>query len=381
MTLSSSIEKTPLYSLHQELGGKMVPFAGYELPVQYRSGIIAEHKHTREKASLFDVSHMGQAWLEIANLGQGEQSHRDVAKVFETLVPGEIQALKRGATRYTFLLSEDGGILDDLMVTRPFDQARQGSLYLVVNGATKAADFAHIERNIGSQARLVAMDDRALLALQGPGAADVMSELAPDATGLRFMESRKLDVAGFLCWVSRSGYTGEDGFEISVECPHADALARALLSDKKVEPAGLGARDSLRLEAGLCLYGHDLTPAINPIEAGLGWAIGKRRREQGGFPGAQRILELMSQGAPCRRVGLVPEGRVVAREGTEILSASGEDIGRVTSGGFGPTVSHPIALGLIDIEADTDNLVAEVRGREIPLKIAKLPFVPHNYKR
>lgn len=383
MTVVSSIQKTPLHALHQELGGKLVPFAGYELPVQFPTGIIEEHKHTRDKASLFDVSHMGQALLEIGDLGQGDQSHRNVAGIFERLVPGEIAALKRGAARYTFLLNDQGGILDDLMVTRPFDEADQGSLYLVVNGATKKADFELMAQEIGSDARLVPLDQRALMALQGPAAADVMSQLAPDAISLKFMQSRRLDVAGFNCWVSRSGYTGEDGFEISVEARHADKLARALLACKPVRPAGLGARDSLRLEAGLCLYGHDLTPDITPIEADLGWAIGKRRLEQGGFPGADRLAEMRAHGAPRRRVGVIPEGRVVAREGSEILNRQGAVIGRVTSGSFGATVGGPIAMGYVTAEhVATDKLIdLRVRGRHHPAHIVSLPFVPHRYYR
>lgn len=383
MTLNSSLHKTPLHALHQELGGKLVPFAGYQLPVQYPAGIMAEHKHTRDKASLFDVSHMGQALLEVADLGQGDQSHGHVARLFERLVPGEITALKRGAARYTFLLNDRGGILDDLMVTRPFDESAQGSLYLVVNGATKQADFDHIAQGIGTDARLVPLDDRALLALQGPAAAQVMGQLAPDAISLKFMQSRRLDVAGLACWVSRSGYTGEDGFEISVEARHADKLARALLACQPVRPAGLGARDSLRLEAGLCLYGHDLTPDITPIEAGLAWAIGQRRRKQGGFPGAGRLAEMLNHGVPRRRVGLIPEGRVMARQGTEILNQQGDVIGQVTSGTFGATIGGPIAMGYVAVDyADLDKPIElRVRGKHHPARIVSLPFVPHKYYR
>ena len=360
----NGLKQTPLFDLHQELGARMVPFAGYAMPVQYPTGILKEHAHTREKAGLFDVSHMGQAFL-AARKG-------DPAALFERLVPGDIQALKPGAMRYTMLLNDAGGILDDLMVTR-FDGER---LYLVVNAAMKDADFAHIQAALGNDARLEVLE-RGLLALQGPLAGAVLARLAPEVADIPSMHMRVVAIDGVECYVSRSGYTGEDGFEISVPAEHAVALARRLLAEPEVAPIGLGARDSLRLEAGLCLYGHDITPETTPIEAGLAWAVNKRRRAEGNFPGARIILDMIENGAPRRRVGIRPEGRVPAREGTEILDSAGQVIGHVTSGGFGPTVNGPVAMGYVpaDHAAPGTALGLRVRDKVIPARVVPLPFV------
>ena len=364
----SAVERTPLYDLHVELGARMVPFAGYALPVQYPAGILAEHRQTRSAAALFDVSHMGQIRLDGA----------DPAGALEALVPGDIRGLAPGAMRYTQFTNEAGGILDDFMVTQRGDH-----LLLVVNAARKAADAAHLEAGLGGGCRRAVLAERALLALQGPAAADVLGRLDPACRALAFMTAAECDLAGVPCLVSRSGYTGEDGFEISLGSDAAEGLARRLLAEAEVAPAGLGARDSLRLEAGLCLYGHDIDTATTPVEAGLAWSIGKRRREEGGFPGADVILRQLADGPPRRRVGIRPEGRAPAREGTEIADAGGTVIGRVTSGGFGPTVGGPVAMGYVARDhARVDTEVALiVRDRPRPARIAKLPFVPHNYHR
>ncbi|MBL8838014.1 MAG: glycine cleavage system aminomethyltransferase GcvT [Alphaproteobacteria bacterium] len=363
------LKRTPLHALHVELGAKMVPFAGYDMPVQYPTGILKEHVHTRMAAGLFDVSHMGQGWL----IGTGADA------ALERLVPGELRELTPGRIRYTLLLNDAGGILDDLMVTRPVDRADR--LFLVVNAACKDQDFAHIAAAVGHGLRVERLEDRALLALQGPGAALAMARVAPEAAAMGFMTARPLSVAGFACLVSRSGYTGEDGYEISVPAGDADALARALLADPTVKPIGLGARDSLRLEAGLCLYGHDIDTTTTPIEAGLAWTIGKRRRAEGGFPGAERILAELKAGPKRRRVGILPEGRAPAREHTQITDANGSPIGEVTSGGFGPTANGPIAMGYVAASAAAVgtkvNLV--VRDQPRPARIVAMPFVPHRY--
>lgn len=359
------LKRTALYDLHQELGARMVPFAGYAMPVQYPSGILKEHAHTRHKAGLFDVSHMGQAFL--SSTGGG-----DAAALLERLVPGDLQSLSQGAMRYTMLLNEAGGILDDLMVTR-FDNDR---LYLVVNAAMKDADFAHIQAALGGQAKLDLLD-RGLLALQGPLAGDVLGRLAPETVDIPFMHLRPVEIAGAACFVSRSGYTGEDGFEISVPLEHVADLARRLLAEPEVAPVGLGARDSLRLEAGLCLYGHDITPETTPVEAGLSWAIGKRRRAEADFPGARNILAMIANGPPRRRVGIRPEGRIPAREGAEILDGDGRVIGQVTSGGFGPTVNGPVAMGYVPVShaAVGTALGLRVRDKVIPAAVVPLPFI------
>lgn len=363
------LKRTPLHALHVELGAKMVPFAGYDMPVQYPTGILKEHLHTRTAAGLFDVSHMGQGWL----IGAGGDA------ALERLVPGEIKELKPGRIRYTLLLNDAGGILDDLMVTRPIDHTDR--LFLVVNAACKDQDFAHIAGAVGPGVRVERLEDRALLALQGPGAVAAMARIAPDAPAMGFMTARPIAVAGFGCLVSRSGYTGEDGYEISVAAADADALARALLADPAVKPIGLGARDSLRLEAGLCLYGHDIDTTTSPIEAGLAWTIGKRRRAEGGFPGADRILAELKGGPKRKRVGILPEGRAPAREHTSITDANGATIGEVTSGGFGPTANGPIAMGYVQASAAAPGTKVSliVRDQPRPARIVDMPFVPHRY--
>lgn len=369
---AEDLKYTPLYALHRELGGKMVPFAGYAMPVQYPQGILGEHKHTRAAAGLFDVSHMGQAWLE------GE----DVAAALETLVPGDITGLAPGQIRYTLLMADDGGILDDLMVTRPLDGVDGKRLFLVVNAACKDQDFAHIAARLAGRATLTRLEDRALLALQGPAAMTVMGRVAPNATELTFMTAADVEVAGIACSVSRSGYTGEDGFEISVPADRAVDLARALLEAPEVKPIGLGARDSLRLEAGLCLYGHDIDTTTDPIEASLAWTVPKRRRDGTGFPGAARVAAALKDGVARRRVGIRPLGRAPAREGTEVAAPDGGPvIGIITSGGFGPTVEGPVAMGYVDPAHARAGTALEliVRGQRLPAQVVTLPFTPHRY--
>lgn len=372
----ASLNRTPLYELHVSLGAKMVPFAGYEMPVQYPLGILKEHLHTREKAGLFDVSHMGQAFL----IGP---DHDTTAAALEALVPADIANLKPGQQRYSQLLNDEGGIIDDLMVTRSHAADDDGSLMLVVNASRKDVDYAHIAARLPDDVRLEPMPERALLALQGPAAKDVMTKLSDVAAGLPFMGASSGKVGEFDCHISRSGYTGEDGFEISVAATKAEKLARLLLAQEGVQPIGLGARDSLRLEAGLCLYGHDIDETTSPIEAGLVWSIQKRRREQGGFPGAQRIQDELANGPERRRVGIKPDGRAPAREGTEILALLGDKLGVVTSGGFGPSVNGPVAMGYVRASyaehGKPVNLM--VRGKALSATIAPLPFVPHRYAR
>lgn len=376
------LKRTPLSQLHRAHGAKFVPFAGYEMPLHYADGVLAEHKHTRECASLFDISHMGQAWLEAIPQEKISPRHECVAGLIESLVPGEIIMLKPGRMRYSLLLSGQGGILDDLMITRPDEDDRE-RLFLVVNAAAKDTDFAHIESSLAARAKLKPLEDRALLALQGPKSAQVLEQSIPSTSELEFMQSHAFDVDGRSCLISRSGYTGEDGFEISVPATLAQDMTRALLSSGDVKFAGLGARDSLRLEAGLCLYGHDLTSDINPVEAGLVWTIGKRRREKGGFPGAARILRLLQNGCERRRVGLVPQGRAPARKGTVIQDRHGGKIGYVTSGTYGPTYGGPIAMGYIArafSEPGTE-IQLVIRGVPRPARVTSLPFVPHRYHR
>ncbi len=370
---------TPLDALHRALGARMVPFAGYAMPVQYdfagamaercRGGVMAEHLHCRQKAALFDVSHMGQARLEGAA----------VAPAFEALVPGDIVGLKPGRQRYTLFTNEAGGIIDDLMAANPGD----GSLFLVVNAARKAVDFTHLKLHLPESVRLMELPDRALLALQGPLAAAVLGRLAPGATAMPFMGFAAMTVGGIACWVSRSGYTGEDGFEMSVPAEDAEALARRLLESPEVVPAGLGARDSLRLEAGLCLYGNDLDEVTTPVEAGLAWAIGKRRKLAWDFPGAAVARDQLDNGPWRRRVGLRPEGRAPARAGTTIVDAEGNEAGLVTSGGFSPSLNAPIAMGYVrrDVAADGTGLFLLVRGKPMPATVVPMPFVPHRYIR
>lgn len=368
-----SLAKTPLYDLHLELGAKMVPFAGYEMPVQYPLGVLKEHLHTRAWAGLFDVSHMGQLRLRGA----------DAAAALESLVPVDILDLPVGQQRYALFTNAEGGILDDLMVANAGDH-----LFLVVNAACKEQDLAHLRQHIGARCEIESLfDSHALLALQGPAAAEVLARFAPAVKDLTFMQVASVELLGVPCNVSRSGYTGEDGYEISVPAAHAEALARALLAEEEVQPIGLGARDSLRLEAGLCLYGHDMDSATTPVEASLGWAISKVRRADGeragGFPGAERIFAQQREGVPSKRVGLLPQERVPVREGAEIVDAQGVVIGKVSSGGFGPSLGAPLAMGYVaSAHAALDSEVfAMVRGKRVPMKVARTPFVPQRYYR
>jgi len=370
---SKDLLKTPLHALHVELGGKMVAFAGYDMPVQYPLGVLGEHLHTRTKAGLFDVSHMGQAFL----IGP---DHQTTAKALETLVPGDMLGLDLGQQRYTVLLNDDGGIIDDLMVSRSRSSDDDGRLMLVVNAARKDVDYAHIESRLPNGVRLETRPDRALLALQGPMAADVMARHCPQAAELRFMDASSGDFDGIDLHFSRSGYTGEDGYEISVAADKAEAVARALLAHDEVEPIGLGARDSLRLEAGLCLYGSDIDETTSPIEASIAWTIPKHRREAGDFPGAERILKEIADGASRKRVGILPEGKAPARAHTEI-HVDGEAIGEITSGGFGPTAGGPVAMGYVAAAHAKSGTALDlmVRGKARPAKAAKMPFAPHRY--
>jgi len=370
--------QTPLHAEHVSLGARMVPFAGYDMPVQYPTGILTEHTWTREHAGLFDVSHMGQAFL-VAE----DESHETVARALEALIPADVLNLKPDQQRYSQLLADDGGILDDLMVTRVGAPGREGRLYLVVNASMKEADYAHIQARLPKGVSLDRNDDLALMALQGPSAEAVLGRLAPEAAALPFMMSADVRIDGVPCHVSRSGYTGEDGFEISCKAEDAATLWNRLLSDPEVKPIGLGARDSLRLEAGLCLYGHDIDTTTSPIEAGLIWSIQKRRREEGGFPGAGRIQREIKEGPARVRVGIRPEGRAPAREGAIITTPEGREVGIVTSGGFGPTVNGPVAMGYVskELSALGTDLHLVVRGKPLPAKVAAMPFAPHRYKR
>ena len=360
--------RTPLYDLHRELGAKMVPFAGWDMPVQYPKGILQEHLWCRAHAGLFDVSHMGQLRIE----------GTDAATAMERLVPGNIEGLASGSARYTVLTASDGGILDDLIITQAGDH-----LFTVVNAGCRDQDLAHIRGHLEPGNRVVELADRALLALQGPEAVTVLARMAPGCAAMKFMQSAEMDLSGLACRVSRLGYTGEDGFEISVPADHAAKLARTLLAAPEVESIGLGARDSLRLEAGLCLYGHDIDTTTSPIEAGLQWTIAKRRREQGGFPGAGIVQAQLRDGPERKLVGILPEGRAPAREHTEIQDSTGRRIGEVTSGGFGPTVGGPVAMGYVEsaFAAPGTALALIVRGKPLPAKVAALPFVPHRYQR
>ncbi|MCG6657057.1 glycine cleavage system aminomethyltransferase GcvT [Halomonas campisalis] len=368
----SDLKHTPLHALHGELGARMVPFAGYEMPVQYPLGVKKEHEHTRTACGLFDVSHMGQILL------HGPRP----AQALETLVPADIVGLPVGMQRYALFTAQEGGILDDLMVANVGE-----SLHLVVNAACKDQDVALLETGLDSEHRIEVLD-RGLLALQGPQAAAVMQRLCPAACEMVFMQHGRFEIEGIEVWVSRSGYTGEDGFEISVPAERTDALARRLLAEAEVEAIGLGARDSLRLEAGLCLYGHDIDTETTPVEAGLIWAIGKPRRRggerAGGFPGADLILHQVEvKDHRRKRVGLLGEGRAPVREGSELFDADGHRIGTVTSGGFGPSVGKPVAMGYLDIEqAEIGATVyAEVRGKRLPMTVSKMPFVIPGYYR
>src|ERR1700736_2723810 len=375
----SPLKPTPLHALHVASGGKMVPFAGYDMPVQYPTGLLMEHLHTRQAAGLFDVSHMCQIALRAIS-GTVE----DAALALERLVPQDILGVAPGRQRYAQFTNDEGGILDDLMV------ANFGShLFLVVNAACKVEDEAHLRANLSNTCVIEPLADRALIALQGPKAESVLAKLCPDAPAMRFMDAGPRRVGGVDCFVSRSGYTGEDGFEISVPAEQAEALAKALLENSDVLPIGLGARDSLRLEAGLCLYGHDIDTTTTPVEGALEWSIQKSRRHggarAGGFPGADVILPQLEQGAPRRRVGLRPEGRAPVREGAPLFAGadSSEQIGAVTSGGFGPSISAPVAMGYLPSShaAVGGTVFAELRGQRLPLSISPMPFVPNTYKR
>jgi aminomethyltransferase len=368
-----TLRQTPLAAAHRRRGARMVPFAGYEMPLQYQ-GIVAEHLWTRTNAGLFDVSHMGQIFLEGGN-------HTAVAAALERLVPADIAGLAPGRIRYTQLIAASGGIIDDLMVTRP--QREDGRLILVVNASRKAIDEAWLRENLPPAIAVEPQDELALLALQGPGAAEVMGRLSQPAQELAFMTAMEVNIAGIAARVSRSGYTGEDGFEISLAADDAEALFDLILGDERVRPIGLGARDSLRLEAGLCLYGQDIDESTSPIEAGLSWSIPARRRQDCDFIGANRIAQELARGVARRRVGLTPQGRVPVRHGSAIRDGKEAEIGTVTSGGFSPSLGVPIAMGYVaSALADAGTVVAvSVRDKGIPSVITRLPFVPHRYKR
>ncbi|WP_411890982.1 glycine cleavage system aminomethyltransferase GcvT [Yoonia sp. SDW83-1] len=373
----SDLLKTPLHDLHLELGAKMVPFAGYDMPVQYPMGVMKEHLHTRASAGLFDVSHMGQVIVKGSD-------YASAASALERLIPVDILGLDENRQRYGFFTNETGGIMDDLMLANRGDH-----VFVVVNAACKAADIAHMKSHLEPDVTVTKITDRALLALQGPAAAAVLSSLNPAAATMAFMDVATLTLNGVECWVSRSGYTGEDGFEISVPNENATDLARALLAHPDVEPIGLGARDSLRLEAGLCLYGHDIDTGTTPVQAALTWAIQKVRRaggdRAGGFPGADAIFSELAEGVARKRVGLLPEGRAPMREGVPLFADTDSDaqIGMITSGGFGPTVGGPVAMGYVATANATPGatVYGELRGKRLPLTVTKMPFTPANFKR
>ncbi len=362
--------RTPLHALHVELGAKMVPFAGYDMPVQYPAGILKEHLHTREKAGLFDVSHMGQAFL----------SGDDPARALECVTPADLAGLKEGMQRYGLLLNDAGGIKDDFMTSRLIGER---ALYLVVNASMKESDFAYISERLKGFAVLTPRPERALLALQGPAAEAVLARQAPGIASLTFMKVVRADLAGVPAIVSRTGYTGEDGFEISVDGRDAEKLARVLLKEPEVLPIGLGARDSLRLEAGLCLYGHDIDETTDPVEADLVWSIGKRRKMEKDFPAAEKIMDEIFNGVRRKRVGIRPDGKAPARDNTDIADKSGRVIGRITSGGFGPSLNAPVAMGYVEAAFAPDGTEIDllVRGKALPARVVPMPFVPHGYKR
>lgn len=372
----SDLLRLGLHDLHVELGGKMVPFAGYEMPVQYPLGVMKEHLHTRAQAGLFDVSHMGQVILK----PRGTLEATMLA--FEALMPVDVLSLGQGRQRYGLFTNDTGGILDDLMFANRGDH-----LFVVVNAACKAADIAHMQAHLSATTEVVPVTDRALLALQGPAAEAALARIVPEAAAMRFMDVDVFASAHGELWISRSGYTGEDGYEVSVPDAQAEGFARALLAMPEVEPIGLGARDSLRLEAGLCLYGHDIDETTSPVEAGLTWAIQKARKaggaREGGFPGAARILRELAEGPSRKRVGLRPEGRAPMREGVDLFTPDGTPVGRVTSGGFGPSQDAPVAMGYVAaaFAAYGTALLGEVRGKRMALTVAPMPFQPTTYKR
>jgi aminomethyltransferase len=375
MSNEINLHRTALYDLHIELGARMVPFAGYQMPVQYPLGVLKEHLHTRTAAGLFDVSHMGQVRLTPAD-------GSNIARALETLVPIDVLDLPVNKQRYALFTNRQGGILDDFMVSN-----MGHSLYLVVNAACKHDDIAHMRRYLEGLCKVEELGDRALLALQGPAAAAVMERLLPETTAMTFMDSREMTLAGLPCFISRSGYTGEDGFEISVPNKQAEKLARLLLAQPEVEAIGLGARDSLRLEAGLCLYGHDMDATTTPVEANLGWALSKARRADGaragGYPGAEIIQRQLAEGVSKKRVGLQVKEKIPVREGAEIVDGEGNVIGRVTSGGFGPSVNAPVAMGYVTqaFSAIGTSLHAVVRGKPVAMEVVKTPFFPQRYRR
>lgn len=379
MDEQSPLLKTPLHALHVSLGARMVPFAGYDMPVQYPLGVLKEHLHTRAHAGLFDVSHMGQVILK-ARSG----NNADAALALEKLVPVDVAVLGIGRQRYGLFTNEDGGILDDLMITNRGDH-----LFLVVNAACKEQDFAHLAEHLGDICEVTPIRDRALLALQGPKAEAALASLAPAVAAMKFMDVIATPILGAECIVSRSGYSGEDGYEISVPDAKAEDLAKALLAIDDVEAIGLGARDSLRLEAGLCLYGNDIDTGTTPVEAALEWAMQKARRtggaRTGGFPGAHRILDELETGASRRRVGLKPDGKAPVRGHTKLYAdeQGGTELGEVTSGGFGPTVEGPVAMGYLPLSHSKNGttVYAEVRGKYLPVTVSALPFITPTYKR
>ena len=372
----ASLRRTALYDLHVELGGKIVPFAGYEMPVQYPSGILTEHNWTRTNAGLFDVSHMGQAFV----VGPDQAT---TAAAMETLAPADIASLKPKQIRYSQFLNEKGGILDDLMITRAAYPGYEGWLYIVCNAGRKREDFAHLEKHLPPAVTLKRGEDMSLIALQGPKAEAVLARINSAVREIAFMNYESLDLAGITAHISRSGYTGEDGYEISIWDKDAAKLWQLLLAEPEVKPIGLGARDSLRLEAGLCLYGHDIDETTSPVEAGLVWSIAKHRRTAGGFMGSARVLKEIADGPARKRVGIKPEGRAPAREGTVITDLTGRQLGVITSGGFCPTVNGPVAMGYVETAFSKAGAAIQlvVRGNPMPAQITTLPFVPHNYKR
>lgn len=375
--MTQSLRKTPLNALHREFGAKLTEFAGYEMPVQYGLGILGEHQHTRKKAGLFDVSHMGQVIL-------SGQSYEETALALEKVLPMDVLGLEIGRQRYGFLTNDDGGILDDLMFSNRGDH-----IFVVLNAACKDSDIKYLRSLLEPNISIKEIESRALIALQGPASEAVLGKYHPQIKNMKFMDVETLTIDGAECWISRSGYTGEDGFEISIPAEAAEPITRSILSNQNVEFIGLGARDSLRLEAGLCLYGHDIDQATTPVEASLTWAIQKARRSNGsrasGFIGSEIILKQLAGGTNKKRVGLLPQTRAPMREGVEIFATetSKEAIGKITSGGYGPTVGYPIAMGYINSEYanSEDDLFGELRGKRVPVKVSNLPFVPLNFKR
>ena len=375
--MTQSLRKTPLNALHREFGAKLTEFAGYEMPVQYRLGILGEHQHTRKKAGLFDVSHMGQVIL-------SSQSYQKTALALEKVLPMDVLGLEIGRQRYGFLTTDEGGILDDLMFSNRADH-----IFVVLNAACKDSDIKYLRSLLEPNISIKEIESRALIALQGPASEAVLGKYHPQIKNMKFMDVETLTIDGAECWISRSGYTGEDGFEISIPAEAAEPITRSILSNQNVEFIGLGARDSLRLEAGLCLYGHDIDQATTPVEASLTWAIQKARRSNGsrasGFIGSEIILKQLAGGTNKKRVGLLPQTRAPMREGVEIFATetSKEAIGKITSGGYGPTVGYPIAMGYINSEYanSEDDLFGELRGKRVPVKVSNLPFVPLNFKR